>query len=122
MSLSTRLKSLMVAMAVSTGLAGCGDGSVYVSTPVVVAQPAVAFLDLVPTRIGPDTVRLDWSFDPAASSYIVRRDGFTLANVATVTLIDDSVLFGNRYCYDVLGLNFSGRVISQSPLACVTLF
>lgn len=121
-SACARFRSLIAAVAVAAGLAGCGEGSVYVSSPVVVGHSSVAFLDLIPTRIGPETIRLDWSYDPAAYSYVVRRDGFTLANVSSVTLIDDSVLFGDRYCYDVLGLNFGGRVISQSPLACVTLF
>lgn len=120
--LFTRFRSLLAALSIAAGLAGCGDGSVYVSTPVVVAQSPVAYLDLVPTRIGPQTIRLDWSYDPAAYSYVVRRDGFDLANVSSVTLIDDSVLFGNRYCYDVIGLNFGGRIVSQSPLACLTLF
>ena len=122
MSVFARLWSPMLALVVAIGLAGCGAGTVYVSAPVVVAQAPVAYLDLVPTRIGPQTVRLDWSYDPAAYSYLVRRDGFDLANVSAVTVIDDSGLFGNRYCYDVLGLNYAGQVLSQSQVACITFF
>lgn len=122
MMIFAKLRLLMLILVVTTGLAACGEGSVYVSTPVVVAQAPIAYLDLVPTRIGPQTVQLDWSYDPAIYSYAIRRDGFDLAHVSTVTLIDDSGFLGNRYCYDVLGLNYGGQVISQSPIACITLF
>ena len=124
MLISARIRSLTLTLVlgVMMGLAGCGAGSVYVSTPVVVAQAPIAYLDLVLTRIGPQTVRLDWSYDPAAYSYLVRRDGFELADLSTVTVIDDSGLFGNRYCYDVLGLSAGGQVVSQSAVACITLF
>ncbi len=119
---STKLRSLALVLIASATLAGCGEGSVYVSAPVVVGHAQIAYLDLVPTRIGPETIQLDWSYDPAAYSYVVRRDGFDLANLSGNSLIDDSGLLGNRYCYDVLGLGAGRRVISQSPIACVTLF
>jgi hypothetical protein len=118
----TKLRSLVLALLASATLAGCGEASIYVATPVVVGHAQIAYLDLVPTRIGPQTIQLDWSFDPAAYSYLVRRDGFDLANLSSNSLIDDSGLLGNRYCYDVLGLSAGGRVISQSPIACITLF
>ena len=118
----SKLRSLVLAVVASAGLAGCGEGTVYVAGPAVTVHSQVAYLDLIPTRIGPQTVQLDWSYDPAAYSYQIRRDGFELANLSGQTVIDDSGLFGNRYCYDVLGLSASGRVVSQSPVACISLF
>ena len=122
MPIPRRLRSLCLALAASVGLAACGSGEVYVSSPVVSVQPAIAYLELIPTRIGPETVRLDWSYDSAAYSYLVRRNGFELARVFGTSLIDDSGLLGDRLCYDVLGLSAGGRVISQSPVSCITLF
>ena len=108
---------LVLALSLAAVLAGC---EVSVATdPVVVA---VLPLDLQVTRIGPEEVQLDWSDDPDAAIFLVTRNGFELARVPTLSLIDASVVFDFRYCYQVSGLDHAGIVISISNPACLTIF
>ena len=113
---------MVLALAMAAAVAGCGGGGsvTFATAPVVVAT--VLPLDLLATRIGPEEVQLDWSDDPDVAFFVVTRDGFELARVSTLTLIDASVLFGDRYCYQVSGLDHSGVVISVSNLDCLTIF
>ena len=114
-----------LAAAVATGLAlalaGCGGGGDGGSADVVVVGGApVLRLDIALSRPGPQAIQLDWSDDSYVDSYIVTRDGFTLADpVTTTTLIDASVVFNVQYCYQVLGYDFNGQLISATDVACV---
>lgn len=110
--------------------AGCGGGyddgpavavGVGVSVPVGDSAP-VAGLGLQLTRIGPETVQLDWSYDSYAAYYDVSRDGYALASVASTTLIDASGIIGAQYCYQVVGRDSRGRAVSTSSVGCITLF
>ena len=56
------------------------------AAPVVVAT--VLPLDLQVTRISPEEIQLDWSDDADAAVFVVTREGFELARVSTLTLID----------------------------------
>ena len=113
---------MILALAMAATVAGCGGGgSVTVATAPVIVAPVLP-LDLLATRIGPEEVQLDWSDDPGVAVFVVTRDGFELARVPTLTLIDASVIFGDRYCYQVSGLDHSGVVISVSNLDCLTIF
>lgn len=101
-------------------LAGCGGGG---SVDVVVAQPVpVAGLGIVLSRIGPETVQVDWSDDRFVDVFTVRRDGGVLATVRSTTLIDDSVVFDRSYCYSVDGYDRAGNLVAASATACITLF
>lgn len=105
------------------GLAACGGGSVDVGIGVVVPvqQPAVAPLTLVLTRVGPEAIELDWSDDPHVASFLVLRDGFSLATVTTTSLIDTSVLINETYCYQVQGYDAAGLLVATSSSGCVTI-
>ena len=110
------------AIALLVTVAGCGGGSV--DAVVVVAPPPpppIASLDIGLTRVGPEAIQVDWSDDPDAASFVVRRNGRTLAQVDALTLVDASVLFDGNYCYDVTGFDSAGVLVSASDLACITV-
>ena len=122
-------------MLAAAALGACGHAyddpvpvSVGVGVGVGVAVPAgpaavpVAGLGLQLTRVGPESIRLDWSRDPFAVVYDVSRDGFALASVRSTTLIDSSGWIGERYCYRVVGRDARGLVASTSSVGCLTLF
>jgi hypothetical protein len=123
------LRSAVAAFALG-GLAGCGGGgggggglgvgvvgSVQ-QQPVVVVAP----LTLVLTRVGPEAVEVEWTDDPLAASFLVLRDGFALATVTSVSLIDTSVFFNNTYCYRVEGYDVAGQLVSASSTGCISIF
>ena len=102
-------------------LAACGGGSVDVGVVVPVQQPVVAPLTLVLTRVGPEAIEVDWSDDPYVASFLVIRDGFSLATVTTTSLIDSSVLINGTYCYQVQGYDAAGLLVAASSSGCVTI-
>jgi hypothetical protein len=118
-----------IALAV-LALAGCGyDGyydpaqvTVGVGVTVPVGPPPITGLGLRLTRVGPESIQLDWSYDPYAAVYEVSRDGYPLASVRANSLIDASGLIDDRYCYQVVGRDGRGIVVSSSSVGCLTLF
>jgi hypothetical protein len=112
-----------VAAGLAVALAGCGGGGDGGSADVVVVGGApVVRLDIVLSRPGPQAIQLDWSDDSYVDTYVVVRDGYTLADgVTTTTLIDASVIFNVQYCYQVLGYDFNGQLISATDVACVVV-
>lgn len=120
--LSARRAAAAVCLAVVAGVAGCGGGGEVDVVVVAPPPPPIAGLDLVLTRVGPEAVQLDWSDDPEAASFVVRRNGRTLAQVDAVSLIDASVQFDGNYCYDVDGFDRAGELVSASATACITIF
>jgi len=113
---ATRLAATLLAAA---SLAACGHGG---HDPAPVAAVQVAGLGLQLTRVGPESIRLDWSFDPYAAAYDVTRDGYPLASVRGTSLIDASGVIGDRYCYQVVGRDGRGVIVSTSSAGCLTLF
>jgi hypothetical protein len=115
------VRGLVVAIAVA--LAGCGGGGDGGSADVVIVGGApVLRLDIALSRPTPEAIQLDWSDDSYVDSYVVTRDGYTLAEaVTTTTLIDASVIFNVQYCYQVLGYDFNGQLISATDVACVVV-
>jgi len=113
------VRGLIAALALA--VAGCGGGGDGGSADVVVVAGApVLRLDIALSRPGPQAIQLDWSDDSYVDTYVVTRDGFTLADaVTTTTLIDASVIFNVQYCYQVLGYDFNGQLISATDVACV---
>ncbi len=95
---------------------------VGVAVPVGPAPVQVAGLGLQLTRVGPESIQLDWSYDPYAAVYDVSRDGYPLATVRSTTLVDSSGLIGERHCYRVVGRDGHGVVVSTSSVGCLTLF
>jgi hypothetical protein len=105
------------AAAVVLTLAGCG-GSVDVS--IVIGDIRVARLDIALSRPGPLSIQVDWSDDRYVDHYSVRRNGVRLSRaVSTTTLIDMSVISNAQYCYQVLGYDFVGILVSASEVACI---
>lgn len=119
-SLKSRLR-MFAALACISVVAGCGGGG---SVDVVVggSPPPIAGLAIALTRVGPEAIQIDWSDDPYADTFTVRRDGFALARVNATTLIDASVFVDQSYCYEVLGFDRSGLLVAASDTACVTIF
>ncbi len=122
------LRSVVVAMASGGLLAGCGGGGggaivvagVGVGAPV--QQPVVAALSLTLSRVGPEAVEVDWSDDPRVASFLVIRDGFDLATVtSTTSLIDNSVIFNETYCYQVEGRDPAGQLVAATSTGCITI-
>ncbi len=110
----------VAALAFVATATGCGGGGsadvVFVASP-----PPVVVLGIVLTRTGPERVQVDWSDDPFVDSFAVDRDGFAFVDVRSTTLIDDSVIFGRSYCYQVFGYDRSGNLIAESDRACITI-
>lgn len=73
------------------------------------------------TQTGPQTVQVDWTDDSYVSDFTVSRDGYVLASVTSTTLIDQSVVFDQSYCYLVDGYDSQGNLIAQSDPACITI-
>ena len=71
-------------------VASCGGGN----AEVVIGDdsPSIALLAIALTRVGPEAIQVDWSDDPYVASFTVSRDGYALATVASLTLIDASVI------------------------------
>ncbi len=117
-------KPLKIAVPLATlvvlALAGCGGGG-SADVVVVVSPPPVTALGIVLTRTGPETVQVDWSDDPLVDNFTVDRDGFAFVNVRSTTLIDNSVRFGQSYCYQVFGYDKAGNLIAQSDQACIAI-
>ncbi len=112
-----RLTVLMCAFVL---LAGCGGGG-YAEVAVPAGPPPVAGLTLQLSQVDFEAIQVDWSHDPAAATYVVTRDGYTLAQVSVETLIDASVLQGYRYCYQVSGYDPYGTLVSVSSTGCITV-
>jgi hypothetical protein len=102
-------------------VAGCGGGG-YAEVVVDGGSPPIAPLSIALTRVGLEAIEVDWSDDPYVDRFIVLRDGYTLADVNATTLVDASVLVGERYCYQVSGYDTSGLLVAASDTACVTIF
>ena len=102
-------------------VAACGGGG-DAGVVVVASPPSVAPLAIALTRVGPNAIQVDWSDDPYVASFTVRRDGYALATVASLTLIDASVFVNQSYCYQVSGYDPSGLLVAASDSACVTVF
>ena len=101
--------------------AACGGGGEVGVVVVDDGPEPLALLDIELTRVGPRAIAVDWSDDPFAARFTVSRDGFALATVDALTLIDASVFVNVRYCYQVSGYATSGQLISLSDTACVVL-
>lgn len=89
-----------VALLIAAGLAGCGGGGEVV---VSGGLPPVDPLNLLLTRVGPQSIQVDWSDHPGVASFDVLRDGYPLAVVNATTLIDSSIYVNQTYCYQVKG-------------------
>lgn len=115
--------SVLTAIALALALSSCGGGGGGDNADVVVvAGVPVLRLDIALSRPGPEAIQLDWSDDSYVDSYVVVRDGYTLADsVRTTTLIDASVIFNVQYCYQVLGYDGVGQLISATDVACVVV-
>ena len=112
-----RILAALISIFAVSACGGGGGGEV-----VVVGPPPVAALAIILTRVGPNAVQIDWSNDPFVASFTVSRDGYNIATVGSLTLIDASVLINQSYCYQVSGYNSSGLFIAATDTSCLTIF
>jgi hypothetical protein len=117
------VRALLTGVAIvcaATALAGCGGGL----DVVVIAEPpppSPNLLSIRLSRVGPEAVQVDWSDDPDVHQFTVERNGYTLANVMSISLIDASVTTNVQYCYQVSGYSLAGDLIAASYPACIVL-
>ena len=117
------LRGVIAVLALGGLLAGCGGGGdVAVGVVVPVEQVEVVPLALALTRVGPQAVEVEWSDDPIVASFLVLRDGFVLARVDALSLVDASVFVDFTYCYQVEGYDASGLLVAASSTGCITIF
>jgi hypothetical protein len=104
----------------------CGGGGyveVGVSAPVFVVQPPpVAPLSFALTRVGPQAIALDWSDNPYVARFVVLRDGYLLATVNAVSLIDAAVYINATHCYQVQGYDNARQLVAASSTGCITVY
>jgi hypothetical protein len=105
-----------------TACGGGGSGYVEVSVPVIVQHPIVAPLAFALTRVGPQAIELDWSDNPYVDYFVVLRDGYLLATVDDVALIDNGVYFNETHCYQVQGYNRARQLLAASSVGCLTVY
>ena len=118
---SLLLRGVLVAITLG-GLAACGGGgSAEVGVIVPVRPPAIAPLTLVLTRVGPESIAVDWSDDPSVASFVVLRNGYVLATTTTTTLIDNSVFVNETYCYQVQGQDAVGNLVAATSNGCISI-
>lgn len=118
---SLLLRGVLVAITLG-GLAACGGGgSAEVGVIVPVRPPAIAPLTLVLTRVGPESIAVDWSDDPSIASFVVLRNGYVLATTTTTTLIDNSVFVNETYCYQVQGQDAVGNLVAATSNGCISI-
>jgi hypothetical protein len=113
---------------VASSLAACGGGGDgggvgFVGGGVggVASVPVVASLTLALTRVGLQSIEVDWSDDPSVAIFVVSRDGDHLATVTTTSLIDNSVLVNETYCYQVNGYDAAGVLTAATSTGCITV-
>lgn len=100
-------------------MTACGGGvDVVVAAP---PPPPPAALGIRLTRVAYEAVQVDWSDDPDVHQFVVERDGGTLANVMSTSLIDNTVTTNVQYCYRVSGYTLRGDLIAESDAACIVL-
>jgi len=105
------------------GVTACGGGGyVDVTVPVVVQPPPVSQLSLALTRVGPQAIELDWSDNPYVARFVVIRDGYLLATVNDITLIDNSVYVNESHCYQVQGYDSTRQLVAASSIGCITVY
>lgn len=120
------LRSVLVAITFGS-LAACGGGdsaNVGVSAGVIVPvqPPVIVPLTLVLTRIGPQTIEVNWSDDPGIARFVVLRDGYALATTTTTTtLIDNSVFVNETYCYQVRGEDAAEFLVAAISNGCISI-
>ena len=118
---SLLLRGVLVAITLG-GLAACGGGgSAEVGVIIPVRPPAIAPLTLVLTRVGPESIAVDWSDDPSIASFVVLRNGYVLATTTTTTLIDNSVFVNETYCYQVQGQDAVGNLVAATSNGCISI-
>jgi len=107
-----------LALLITAGLVGCGGGGeVLVSG----GPPPVDPLNLALTRVGPQSIQVDWSDHPGVANFDVLRDGYRLATVNATSLIDNSVYVNQTYCYQVMGYDPRGNLIAATNAGCITV-
>ena len=119
--IKARLACAALALACTVAVVGCGGGG-SAELVVVGGGSSVPRLDIALTRVGPQTIQVDWSDDSLVDTFTVSRNGFVLADrVTTITLVDASVVFNVQYCYQVLGYDRRGQLVSATSEACVVV-
>lgn len=108
-----------VALICVAAVAGCGGGG-HAEVIVDDGPPPVEPLSIVLTRVGPEAIEIEWSDDPYVERFVVYRDGYALADVDALSIVDASVYVDERYCYQVSGYR-SGVLVAASDTACIVL-
>ena len=99
-------------------LAACGGGGSSGTATAPLTVPSTP-AGLASTAVTAQSVTLGWSASTGATSYVVRRDGTTLATPSTPAYTDATVGAGTTYAYTVAASNAAGTS-APSPAVSVT--
>ena len=114
-------RALRAAVAVTFLLTGCGGGAsfyVFIGSD----GTSVPRLDLVVSRAGPRSIRIQWTDDSHADTFQVERNGATLASsIEETSVVDSSFLTNAEYCYQVFAFDFAGHLMSASEEVCIVV-
>jgi len=76
---------------------------------------------LTATAISDSVVDLFWSAAPAATSYVVRRDGADITNTALTHLRNTGLSESTTYTYEIVATNGTGAAPASGPVQVTTL-
>ena len=106
------------AMLALLALAACGGGGSSGTATAPLTVPSTP-AGLASTAVTAQSVTLSWSAATGATSYVVRRDGTTLATPSAPGYTDATVSAGTTYAYTVAASNAAGTS-TPSPAVSVT--
>ncbi len=101
----------VTAVLAAAALTACGGGD----------DTYIAPLNLALTRVAPLAVQVNWSDDPYVARFDVVRDGYLLASVVTLAVVDASVYYNQTYCYQVRGYDGGGTLVAATDVGCITV-
>ena len=101
----------LAAVLAAAALTACGGGD----------DNPVTLLGLSLAQVGPRAVQVSWSDDPYVASFDVVRDGYLLARVGTLAVVDNSVNVNQTYCYQVRGYDGYDALIASTDVGCITV-
>jgi hypothetical protein len=89
-------------------------------TPCTITLPPATPTGLTATASDPASVNLDWDDTPAATAYVVYRDGAQVATPADSNWFDSGRAPATTYAYRVAATNLVGASAQSAPVSVTT--
>lgn len=84
-------------------------------------QPPSAPVGVSTKRISGTQIRVSWTTNPSASSYLVYRDGVLVGTTATTQFLDTTVAPSTEYTYKIAAANQYGEGLQSSGTTVTTI-